>query len=447
MKKLFTIASVLLGCVFAANAQNCYTLEQICSFAHNNNIAIRTAKYNIEEAQLQRKEAFTNYFPNVSATGLWFRANKGMAETSINPQELIPQEMGMIISQVLPPQTLAALANPIEVSMMKKGTIASIMAVQPVYAGGRIINGNRLAKVGEEVSHLQLELSKNDVEKTAEQYFWQLASLQEKIKTIDAAQALLATFHKDTELAVNVGVAMRNDLLQVQLRENELKSQRMKLNNGISMVKMMMCQYCGFSDTAFVITYDNNIVPITTLKQNHDLAVLNTPEYKLLGKQVEATRLQQKITWGQNMPQVAVGAGYNFHNLLDKNHSFAMVFATVNIPISAWWGGSHANNRSKLEHRKAQEQLADNTQLLIIRMQNAWNGVQEAYDQLQLAQLSIEQASENLRLNKDYYNTGMSKMSDLLEAQLLYQKACDQRTDAFIEYQNKILEYRQATGQ
>ena len=208
-----------------------------------------------------------------------------------------------------------------------------------------------------------------------------------------------------------------------------------------------MCQYCGLSDTAFVITYDNNIVPITTLKQNHDLAVLNTPEYKLLGKQVEATRLQQKITWGQNMPQVAVGAGYNFHNLLDKNHSFAMVFATVNIPISAWWGGSHANNRSKLEHRKAQEQLADNTQLLIIRMQNAWNGVQEAYDQLQLAQLSIEQASENLRLNKDYYNAGMSKMSDLLEAQLLYQKACDQRTDAFIEYQNKILEYRQATGQ
>lgn len=447
MKKLLIIAGVLFGCVIAADAQNCYTLEQICNIARNNNIAIRTAKYNIEEAQLQRKEAFTNYFPNVSATGLWFNANKGMAETTINPQELIPQELGMALAQSFPPQALAMLANPIEVSMMKNGTIASIMAVQPVYAGGRIINGNRLAKVGEDVSHLQLEMSQNEVEKTVEQYFWQLASLQEKIKTIDAAESLLRSIHKDAELAVNVGVAMRNDLLQVQLRENELTSQRMKLNNGISMVKLMLAQCCGLQDTAFVITYSNEVTTPTILKQNHDLAVLNTPEYKLLGKQVEATRLQEKITWGQNMPSVAVGAGYNYHNLLDKNHFFAMVFATVNIPISGWWAGSHATNRSKIEHMKAQEQLVDNTQLLIIRMQNAWNGMEESYNQLQLAQLSIEQATENLRLNKDYYDAGVSKMSDLLEAQLLYQKACDQRTDAFIEYQNKILEYRQATGQ
>ena len=66
---------------------------------------------------------------------------------------------------------------------------------------------------------------------------------------------------------------------------------------------------------------------------------------------------------------------------------------------------------------------------------------------MQLAGLSIEQASENLRLNRDFYNAGTSKMSDLLEAQLLYQQACDRRTDAFVDYQNKLLEYRQAVGQ
>jgi hypothetical protein len=50
---------------------------------------------------------------------------------------------------------------------MKNGTIGSLMAVQPVFAGGQIINGNKLAKVGEEVSRLQLQLSENEVEKTA----------------------------------------------------------------------------------------------------------------------------------------------------------------------------------------------------------------------------------------------------------------------------------------
>jgi len=42
---------------------------------------------------------------------------------------------------------------------------------------------------------------------------------------------------------------------------------------------------------------------------------------------------------------------------------------------------------------------------------------------------------------------GTSKMSDLLEAQLLYQQSLDRRTDAYADYQNKLLEYRQSTGQ
>jgi outer membrane protein TolC len=117
------------------------------------------------------------------------------------------------------------------------------------------------------------------------------------------------------------------------------------------------------------------------------------------------------------------------------------------VPISDWWGGSHAIKRKKLEQQQAQEQLADNAELLKIKMQSAWNSVEESYQQLLLAQRSIEQAEENLRLNRDYYNAGMSKMSDLLEAQMLYQQSCDKRTDAFAEYQNKLLEYRQATGQ
>ena len=118
----------------------------------------------------------------------------------------------------------------------------------------------------------------------------------------------------------------------------------------------------------------------------------------------------KNLAVGQNLPSVAVGAGYNYHNLLDANTTFGMVFATVSVPISDWWAGSHAIKRRKIEHQKAVEQLEDNSQLLQIRMQNAWNGVEEAYQQLLLAQRSIEQATENLRLNRNYYNAGISKL-------------------------------------
>ncbi len=443
MKKILAIIAGSVCCCVTATAQHSYTLEQIKDSALQNNIAIRNAQHNIDAAKEQRKEAFTKYFPNVSGTGLWFNANKGMAQTTLNPSESISPELGMALAQSLPAEALAALGNPISISMMKNGTIGSLMAVQPVFAGGQIINGNKLAKVGEDVSRLQLQLSENEVEKTAEQYFWQLASLQEKMKTVNAVDTLLADIHKDVDVAVRAGVAMRNDLLQVQLRQNDIESQRLKLQNGISIVRLLLSQYCGLRDTSFVITFQ------TAMPEMVDCGVRNVeslPEYQLLGKQIEAADLQKKLAIGQNLPSVAVGAGYNYHNLLDNDHSFGMVFATVSVPISDWWGGSHVIKRRKIEYQQAQEQLADNTQLLQIRMQNAWNGVEESYQQLQLSLRSIEQAEENLRLNRDYYRAGTSKMSDLLEAQLLYQQSLDKHTDAFADYQNKLLEYKQATG-
>ena len=445
--RLLAIALCSVCCNFIA-AQT-YTLQQLKDSALHNNIAIRNARLDIEAAQQQRKEAFTKYFPDVSATGLWFNANKGMAQTTVNPSEAMPPALATTLPQMLPPDMLAALASPINISMMKNGTIASLMALQPVFAGGQIINGNKLAKVGEDVSQLQLQLSENEVEKTVEQYFWQLATLQEKMKTIDAVDTLLADIHKDVDVAVRAGVAMRNDLLQVQLRQNEVESQRLKPQNAMSILQLLIAQYCGLHNEQFQIESGGfrDVSSSLPIKQDHSLALLGTTEYQLLDKQVEATRLQEKITLGQNLPTVAVGAGYNYHNMLENDHTFAMLFATVSIPISDWWGGSHAIKRKKIEHQKAIDQQNDKAQQLQIRMQNAWNNVVEARQQLDITQRSIEQAEENLRLNRNFYHAGTAKMSDLLEAQLLYQQSLDRHADAYAQYQCMLLEYRQATGQ
>jgi len=447
MKKILSIIACSVCCCVTATSQPSYSLQQLKDSALHNNIAIRKAQMDVDAAQQQRKEAFTKYFPNISGTGLWFNANKGMAQTELNLSEQITPELGMALAQSLPAEALAALGNPISVSMMKNGTIAGVTAVQPVFAGGQIINGNKLAKVGEDVSRLQLQLSEYEVEKQTEQYYWQLVSLQEKMKTVEAVQALLADIYKDVDVAVRAGVAMKNDLLQVQLRQNEVESQKLKVQNGINIVRLLLGQYCGLSNSDFTLTYDAEESPSLAQKQDHSQALLGTAEYQLLNKQVQATNLQRQMEIGKNLPTVGVGAGYNYHNLLDNNHSFAMVFATVSVPISDWWGGSHAIKRRKIAQQQAEELLVDNSELLKIRMQNAWNNVEESRQQLAIAKRSIKQAEENLRLNRDYYKAGTSKMSDLLEAQLLYQQALDKHTDAYADLQNKLLEYRQATGQ
>lgn len=427
-------------------AQHTYTLEQLLDSARSHNIALRNGQRDIEAAQEQRKEAFTKFFPTVSATGAWFNANKSMAQTELDLTPYITPELGATLAQLLPAETLVALSSPMSISMMKHGTIASITAIQPVFAGGQIINGNKLAKIGEEVSRLRQQLSEDEVETTAEQYFWQLVTLEEKQRTIASVEEMLADIHKDVNLAVEAGLTLRNDLLKVELRQNEVESQKVKIQNGMALVKMLLAQYCGLRDTSFTLRYTTEAISPLSIKRDHQQALLNTPEYQLLDKQVEATSLQKKMAVGENLPSVAVGAGYNYHNLLGSDQTFGMIFATVSVPLSNWWGGSHAIKRKKIAQQQAIDQRDDNAELLTIRMQKAWNDVEEAYQQLHIAERSIRQAEENLRLSRNCYQAGTTTMSDLLEAQMLYQQSLDKHTDAFADYQNKILAYKHAVG-
>lgn len=441
-----------VACGFTSVAQTHYTLPQLRELALRNNIAVKNARLGIEAAEQQRKEAFTKYFPNVSGTGLWFNANHDMAKMNIDPSQMISPEASASLSQMLPPELLMALQEPMQVSMLKNGVVASVAAVQPVFSGGRIVNGNKLAKVGEDVSLLQLEMSENEVKKSIELYFWQLVSLQEKTKTIAAVEELLNDIHKDVDVAIKAGVALRNDLLQVELRQNDIESQKLKLQNGISILKLIIAQYCGLEDDNFEVsspeisTAARQSTGVAWQAAPVDFALTALPEYRLLQKQVEAATLQKKITLGENLPQVGVGVGYTFHNITDVNCNFAMVFASISIPISDWWGGSHAIKRRKIEQQRAIDEMNNNAELLKIRAQRASNDVAETQMQLSIAQRSIEQAAENLRINRDCYRAGTVTMSNLLEAQMLYQQALDKRIEAYADMQNKLLAYRQSIG-
>lgn len=90
--------------------------------------------------------------------------------------------------------------------------------------------------------------------------------------------------------------------------------------------------------------------------------------------------------------------------------------------------------------------INDAGEQLLIVMDKNWIAVENAYRLLQLAQQSIRQSEENLRLYQDYYRTGTSAMSDVLDAQQSFQQAHDSYVAAYSDYQTKITEYKISTG-
>ncbi|MEN6323254.1 MAG: TolC family protein, partial [Proteiniphilum sp.] len=140
----------------------------------------------------------------------------------------------------------------------------------------------------------------------------------------------------------------------------------------------------------------------------------------------------------------AVYYDYAFSN--NKGTSNTMVFASVKIPISDWWGASHTIKERKYKEQIARNNSQNNTELLLLQIQKTWNELNEAYKQIEVAHETMIQAEENLRINSDNYENGIVNISDMLEAQAMLQQTKDELTDARSGYKIKLVTYLQVTG-
>lgn len=115
------------------------TLDDCRALAIENNINIATSQRNVDMAREQKSEAFTNYFPNISAMGAaaWF-----------NEDLVMPR--------------------------LDNFKFAGATAIQPLFMGGQILHANKLATIGIEAGEIQQEQQSDQVALTAETYFWNI---------------------------------------------------------------------------------------------------------------------------------------------------------------------------------------------------------------------------------------------------------------------------------
>lgn len=412
--------------LFANEAQGQqWTLDACVDAALHNNVELKNSRLESEMAAEDKAQAFTNYFPQLSATGAGF----------IGAKDLMRGEMEVPMMGAMP------------LSMVKKGVLATLTALQPLYTGGQVIVGNKLAALQQEVRALQLEMTAKDVQQNVATYFWRLVALRSNITTLDAVDSQLQEVYRQTEQYLQAGVINRNELLRVQLKREEISSERLRLQNGIELVRMMLAQLCGADMATFDIIPGEIHSPQApeTYFLPADQALINREEVELTERSQRASELQVKMQRGKLLPSVAIGASGVYYNMTEKNQGNLVGLATVSIPISEWWGGSHAIRKAQMAAQQSRNTLQDVRQKLQIDILSAWNNLREAYAQIQIAQRSTEQADENLRLSRNQYDAGTMSLTDLLDAVTLYTQSHSRLDTACADYQARIAEYLRKT--
>lgn len=426
---LFTL---LLSGSLALAAQTTFTLSlQDCrKMALRHSEDLQKANNAIRQAELDKRNALASYLPQLDATGI------GTYMEGIDMMGMKLQMQGMYM--------------------------AGIILTQPLYTGGRIRTGNRLARIGRDSRRENLHKTHMQVLVDTDHAYWNYIAVLWKVRMIDAYKVQMDTLFRQVETSLNVGMATGNDLLRIRTKQSDIHYQWQKAKNGANLCRLALCNVLGCS-------LDSQIVPTDTIicaspVQNIDADISQRPEFRLLHQQVEAAEQQVKMERADILPTIGLSAGYFYYgniklkgysqdaqgNLLPFTQKFddglPMVMASVSIPLFHWGTGLRKVKKAKLEVENARLDLQKNERLLNIEATQAVQNLMDSYRLMETATLGAREADDNLRIQHNHYLNGMSTLTDLLDAQSQWQQAQSNLIDALTQHKIYETEYLQVTG-
>ena len=468
MKKLFLLA-ILLNLTFIGKAQTILCLDSCRALALANNKDLLISNEKINAAHYQRKAAFTNYLPNFSATGAYMRNQKefsllnsdqkaalsGLGNSLVSPLE----QAGGIIAQLHP--ELASKVSELGASLTSAFNNAgnslidalrtdtrnvyagAVTLTQPLYMGGKIRAYNKITQYAEELARQQHQGGMQEVIMSTDQAYWQVVSLVNKKKLAEGYLKLLQQLDSDVEKMIVEGVATKADGLSVRVKVNEAEMTLTKVEDGLSLARMLLCQLCGLDLSSPVTLADENMndIPLLTPETHFDMstAYANRPEIRSLELATQIYKQKVNITRSEHLPSIALMGNYMvtnpsvFNGFENKFKGMWNVGVMVQIPIWHWGEGLYKTRAAKAEARITQYQLEDAREKIELQVNQAAFKVNEAGKKLVMASKNMEKAEENLRYATLGFKEGVIATSNVLEAQTAWLSAQSEKIDAQID--------------
>ena len=471
MKKVFLL-TFLLSFTFTVKAQSFLSLDSCRALALANNKDLLISNEKISAAHYQRKAAFTNYLPNFSATGAYMRNQKEFSLLN-NDQKAALSGLGTnLAGPIQQAATEIATAHPDLAPLIsslsgKLGAVlpaldqegnslvdalrtdtrniyaGAITLTQPLYMGGKIRAYNKITKYAEELAQEQHHGGMQEVIMSTDQAYWQVISLVNKKKLAEGYLKLLQQLDSDVEKMINEGVATKADGLSVRVKVNEAEMTLTKVEDGLSLARMLLCQLCGIDLSSPITLADENMedIPLLTTDPHFDLSTAyeNRPEIRSLELATQIYKQKVNVTRAEHLPSIALMGNYMvtnpsvFNSFENKFKGMWNVGVMVQIPIWHWGEGIYKTRAAKAEARIAQYQLQDAREKIELQVNQAAFKVKEAGKKLVMSSKNMEKAEENLRYATLGFKEGVIATSNVLEAQTAWLSAHSEKIDAQID--------------
>ncbi|WMI69416.1 TolC family protein [Mangrovimonas sp. YM274] len=436
MKKQFFLFIALIS--FAAQAQEKkWTLEECVEYALEHNISIQQSALDSELADIDKNQAVSNFFPNLSASAS-YNINTG---ANINPA-----------------------TNQFENETFKSAS-GGVSSGVNIFAGLRNWKSLQRAKLNQLSSQYALDKMKDDISLFVANSFLQILFNKEQLKVLQAQNVITQENLQRTQEMVNAGTLPEGDLLEIKATDATQKQEIIAAENTLFISKLGLAQLLQIKDyqNFDIVDDEYDIISENILNENAqtiadkakvELNDINIAETSLLiaEKDLSLARsnyfptlsgfLSYNTRWSSTQIDPFTGEEIVFLDQLYIFDGTAIGFQ-LNVPIFNRFTTRNSVNRSKVNVERAKYQLEQAELDLESNVYQAYNDAKNAKKAYEAAVQTEEARQLAFEYSKERYNVGLSNAFDFNQSRTQYENSQSQviRTKYDYIFKLKVLEF------
>jgi outer membrane protein TolC len=301
---------------------------------------------------------------------------------------------------------------------------------QPLYTGGALSANYRLEKIGIDISKGNVDIAKLDIVLQARTNYFNILTAE---KAIDVAQQAVKQFEAQLEVSkafFEVGIVAKNDVLQAEVRLANTVQALVTAESALALTKASFNTLLRRQiDTSvkLVDILEYKPYPIR-FEEGVEEALRQRPEIKNAQLTVEQAKEVVKIAKAGFYPVVSLTGNYSATSeeatlLGDLRGSKWNGTALATFTIFEWGKTAYRVGESKVKVTQSEDSKTQLVEGIVFEVKQDYIRMLNAEKNIGVAQKSLEQADENLRLNEERYKYQVATQTEVLDAVTLLAQA------------------------
>lgn len=249
------------------------------------------------------------------------------------------------------------------------------------------------------------------------------------------------------------GVATKANGLTVSVKVNEAEMLLTRVDNGLNLAQMLLCQLCGLPlDSKPELSEQGLEAGAGPAEADVQVAFGNRPELRQLETAVGIYDEKVKVERSAALPNLALTGGYLltnpslFNGFERRFRGTWSVGVALSVPLWNWGENRYKVRSAKADAEVARLRLDDAREKIELQVSQASSQVEEARKRLALSLKNNEKADENLRTAQLGFKEGTITTSDVLAATTAWLQARTEVIDARIDVRLTDTCLRKALG-